>query len=389
MNKNDHSLLEAFVIDNSDLNLLESKLSNFNVFEAVGMTRQEIRHSYFLAFLLNPSESHYFGDLFLKKFLISALRSLESPPLSAITIDVADLEDSEVRREYKNIDILIYSQNEKIVVAIENKVDSGEHDDQLNRYKDIVLTEFSGYQVFLIYLTKKGDQPSTPHWHPLSYEIISQCIDEICIQHAAKMNTDVHTLMTHYSNLIKRHIWCGDFKNRDRSGGDFKNRDRGGGLMRSLCIDELEQAFNFGKEGGDLLHAQHQIVLKVWRLALAHAPLVAEILGLEATEDGKPMAFVNILLRKWLGYDVAPEYFYEEGTEPEYSGKGRPPKGKRIRGYRIIPGAYREEMIAGYVNDSQAFEPQEDIEDAIEYGYECEEIYEYYEDEETEPIKIE
>ena len=206
MNNNDHRLLEAFVIDNPDLNLLESKLSSFNIFEAVGMTRQEIRHSYFLSFLVNPSEAHYLGDLFLKKFLIAALRTLESPPFSAIAIDIANLEDSEVKREYKNIDVLIYSQTEKIVIAIENKVDSGEHDDQLITYAETILIDFPDYRKFLIYLTKEGDNPSHPDWHPLSYEIVSQCIDEICIQHSAKMNADVHSLMTHYSNLIKRHI---------------------------------------------------------------------------------------------------------------------------------------------------------------------------------------
>jgi hypothetical protein len=206
MNRKEYALLEDLVLHNPDLNLLESKLSSFNIFEAVGMTRQEIRHSYFLAFLLNPSEAHYFGDLFLKRFLITALCSLESYPISAVEVDIANLEDAEVRREYKNIDILIYSPTEKIVVAIENKVDSGEHDNQLERYRDIISAEFPGFRRFLIYLTKEGDSPSIPDWHPLSYELISQCIDEICMQHAAKVNNDVKNLMTHYSNLIKRHI---------------------------------------------------------------------------------------------------------------------------------------------------------------------------------------
>jgi hypothetical protein len=132
MNNIEHALLERLVLHNSDLKLLESKLSNFNIFEAVGMTRQEIRHSYFLAFLLNPSESHYFGDLFLKQFLIKALQNLDTPPISAIAVDVANFKDVEVKREYKNIDVLLYSPSEKIVVAIENKIDSGEHSNQLN-----------------------------------------------------------------------------------------------------------------------------------------------------------------------------------------------------------------------------------------------------------------
>ena len=207
MNTSDYNLLESLVIDNPDLSLLESKLSSFNIFEAVGMTRQEIRHSYFLSFLLNPLESHYFGDLFLKKFLISSLLSFENPPFSAISIDVANLEDAEVKREYKNIDILIYSSSEKIVVAIENKVDSFEHSDQLNRYRKIIESDFHDCRKLLIYLTKEGELSSDDtNWNSLSYEAIARCLDDICIQHSAKMNDDVHSLMNHYSTLIKRHI---------------------------------------------------------------------------------------------------------------------------------------------------------------------------------------
>jgi hypothetical protein len=206
MNNIEHALLERLVLHNSDLKLLESKLSNFNIFEAVGMTRQEIRHSYFLAFLLNPSESHYFGDLFLKQFLIKALQNLDTPPISAIAVDVANFKDVEVKREYKNIDVLLYSPSEKIVVAIENKIDSGEHSNQLNRYQAIISAEFSDYRTFLIYLTKEGDKPSSPSWHATSYELVSQCIDELCDQHAAQINDEIRSLMTHYSNLIKRHI---------------------------------------------------------------------------------------------------------------------------------------------------------------------------------------
>ncbi len=205
-NTKEYALLEKLVLHGRDLKLLESKLSNFNIFEAVGMTRQEIRHSYFLAFLLNPSESHYLGDLFLKQFLIKILQNLDEPPMSAIGIDVANLEDVEVKREYKSIDILIYSPSEKIIVAIENKVDSGEHNNQLKRYQDIISVEFPNYRRFLVYLTKEGDTPSSLDWYPVSYELISQCIDEICDQHAAQINDEVRSPMTHYSNLIKRHI---------------------------------------------------------------------------------------------------------------------------------------------------------------------------------------
>ena len=46
--------LEAFVVDKAGLETLEGRLSKFNIFEATGTVRQKLRHSYFLAYLLDP-----------------------------------------------------------------------------------------------------------------------------------------------------------------------------------------------------------------------------------------------------------------------------------------------------------------------------------------------
>jgi hypothetical protein len=46
--------LETFILDNADLETLEGMLEQFNIFEALGVVRREVRHSDFLAFLLDP-----------------------------------------------------------------------------------------------------------------------------------------------------------------------------------------------------------------------------------------------------------------------------------------------------------------------------------------------
>ena len=58
--------------------------NRFNLFEAVNMVRQEIRHSSFLAFLLNPAESHGLGDRFLRAILIAAAEYHPDPPISRL-----------------------------------------------------------------------------------------------------------------------------------------------------------------------------------------------------------------------------------------------------------------------------------------------------------------
>ncbi len=140
-----HEALKDLIIDNPDLNALESMLSEFNIFEAVGNVRQELRHSDFLAFLLNPARNNGLSDRVLKKLLMSAFANVPSPPqspavtLSPLEIDLADLSDVEVRREWRNINLLIYSPSNRWVIAIENKVDSAEREGQLKKYEDIRL----------------------------------------------------------------------------------------------------------------------------------------------------------------------------------------------------------------------------------------------------------
>jgi len=134
--------LEKFVIDNKNLEELEQKISRFNIFEAVGMIRHEIKHSNFIQFLLSPSEKHRLGDLFLKKLLMQTLRDLEDTPLDTLEISISSFNDAEVRREWKNIDLLIYSPSNHFICIIENKVDSSEGSDQLKSYESVIEKEF-------------------------------------------------------------------------------------------------------------------------------------------------------------------------------------------------------------------------------------------------------
>lgn len=55
--EDDQKDLEAFVVGNPDLERLETLLDQFNMFEAIGAVRQELRHSDFLAFLLNKYDA--------------------------------------------------------------------------------------------------------------------------------------------------------------------------------------------------------------------------------------------------------------------------------------------------------------------------------------------
>lgn len=59
----EHGLLEDFVVGNRDLERLGKLLAEFNFFDAIGAVRQELGHSDFLVFLLDPRVNHHRAQL--------------------------------------------------------------------------------------------------------------------------------------------------------------------------------------------------------------------------------------------------------------------------------------------------------------------------------------
>jgi hypothetical protein len=56
--KDAREALKRLIVDEPDLERLEDALSDFNVFEAIGEVKRELRHSNFLRFLLDPGKRH-------------------------------------------------------------------------------------------------------------------------------------------------------------------------------------------------------------------------------------------------------------------------------------------------------------------------------------------
>lgn len=120
----------------------------FNLFSVLRNDSDEVRlHSRFLAEILNPKGSHGFDAQFLAGFL----------ELIGIEGKLPDQSNASVLTEYKNIDILIRSGSTAII--IENKIYARDQDNQLTRYYESIQAE--GIEdVYLVYLTLKGEQPS-------------------------------------------------------------------------------------------------------------------------------------------------------------------------------------------------------------------------------------
>lgn len=206
----DKKALEAFVLNNPPLAKLERELAKFNIFEAIGAVKQELRHSDFLAFLLDPNQPNSLGNQFLKRLLMQVLSQTSDTPISLIEVDAIKFTDTEVLREWNNIDILIVEKAARLVVAIENKLFSGEHSDQLTRYRNIVAQEYPDYRQLFLFLTPDELPPSDDNYIAVSYRTIATVLkaakDDYFAAHNNSMDFVINSTIDHYIEMLGRHI---------------------------------------------------------------------------------------------------------------------------------------------------------------------------------------
>lgn len=201
----DLQALEQFVVENDELLQLEERIGRFNIFDALRIVDAEIRHSNFLAWLLDPNESHGQGPLFLKAILMDLLS--HSPPelrpkgLSPVLVDGAELRGVDIRREWRNIDILIVCKAPAFVIAIENKVKAGKNN-PFEKYEKRVREAFPDSPSMFVLLTVDGSELEELEWAPYSYENIHHVLSRIRKANAASIGDDVLAFLDHYIRLI-------------------------------------------------------------------------------------------------------------------------------------------------------------------------------------------
>lgn len=183
-------------------------IAGFNLFEVMGIVRQEERHSDFLAFLLDPTQPHGLADAVLRDVLHAALSNggVDAPSVSSLEAALLELSDARVLREWNCVDLLVVSDDEKIVIALENKVDSDEHDDQLERYLELTQRHYAGYRIVPVFLTPDGRPSSHARYHRLGYRDVMRVLRGTLATGRQTMGGDVVVAVTHYVEMLERHI---------------------------------------------------------------------------------------------------------------------------------------------------------------------------------------
>ena len=194
------------LLKNEDFDKLDLGLKNPNIFQILRITKNEIRHSNFLSWLLDPNESHKLGDIFLKRFLREVFSSDKFGNIDQVDVEGMDLTKVTIQREWKNIDILIVLEN--VVVCIENKVLSKEHSNQLMRYREIIESNYPKHKQTFVFLTPEGDtsESESETYEPISYEFIVNSLERIISVYGESLNQQVKNYIKDYITIIKREL---------------------------------------------------------------------------------------------------------------------------------------------------------------------------------------
>jgi hypothetical protein len=176
------SQIADMILNCEDFKELSSRRDVYCPFEALSVSRLEIRHSNFLADILNPLRPHGFGDSILCAFLEWLLAEANEQKL-LLDIHFDDVSQAQVLREWKHIDLLIRLPREadrpELVFAVEIKVEAREGAGQLERYEAAVEAAWPDAKRLYFYLTPEGREASRTNWIATSFGDLISCFEQI------------------------------------------------------------------------------------------------------------------------------------------------------------------------------------------------------------------
>lgn len=196
------------LLDDSDFQAIDRQMARFNLFEAVGAVRGELRHSNFLAFLLSPSRSHGFGAAPLLRFMRAVLANTprERRPIRALELVLGDLDGAIVYREWNNVDLLIEIKQVNLVVVIENKIGARAGKGQLARYKELIRSKYPTFRHLFVFLTPDGIEPDDSDYVSISYAELAKVIEDPPDGRESNSHADSNVIIRHYVEMLRRHI---------------------------------------------------------------------------------------------------------------------------------------------------------------------------------------
>ena len=196
------------LLDDVTFQDIDQRMARFNLFEAVGAVRGELRHSNFLAFLLSPSRSHGLGAVPLLRFIRAVLANAprERRPIRALELVLGDLDGAIVYREWNNVDLLIEINQVNLIVLIENKIGAKAGEGQLARYKKLTKSKYPTFRHLFVFLTPDGIEPDDSDYTSISYAELAKVIEALPDSRESNLYVDSNVIIRHYVEMLRRHI---------------------------------------------------------------------------------------------------------------------------------------------------------------------------------------
>ncbi|MHB1177256.1 MAG: PDDEXK-like family protein [Daejeonella sp.] len=210
LRKDYQKFLNSTVVEKLSLELRQP-----NFFNILRIEHAEIRHSNFLAWLLDPKESHGLGETLTKKLFIELFFNEKSVSINDHYLSEIDYSNIRVYREWNNIDILLKcpirdSFKDNLLICIENKVRSVDSENQLNTYFNKINENFpeENNDSIFVYLTISGEDPTkivhSAKFINISYEFIIQSLNQILDIYGENIIPKVKTYLQDYIQTLNR-----------------------------------------------------------------------------------------------------------------------------------------------------------------------------------------
>ena len=232
-------------------------IHDYNVFDV--LETKEVKHSKFIASLLDPKGLHYQGDLFLREFVNAC----------GISDFGLDTSNAQVYREYENIDIYITDGNKHII--IENKLWTGDHDEQIARYIQAIVDEQDEQdeiyeRILVLYLTPFDDEiKSLGGIDEVGKDYLKLGQNQVAFRHISYKNeilnwlnaikaeiinlTDLNVLITQYEKAVKNLTNQGEKMENEKVKEQIKNNyELCAAIHDNFKSAEIELTNNFFKE---------------------------------------------------------------------------------------------------------------------------------------------
>lgn len=205
--------LKELILDEDFTSLQNLVNEEVNLMDILRVSHKELQHSNFLAWFFNPTESHNLGDFALKEFIKIYFKEHQfqnlgnATGLSVFEFVQLDFDDLEIRREYKNIDLIFLSRKNEFCIVIENKIYSSEKKGQLEKYRKLIESEYPDFKhkiyIYLSLYEQQISESEQDYYVQLNYDHIIKLIEQVISSQRLKLADKTRFVFEQYLQTLK------------------------------------------------------------------------------------------------------------------------------------------------------------------------------------------